>query len=761
MDPRADRIRQFFRGDRAVSHVIGFALLLGLVLMGSILVLVLGMGMLDSIEADSEAEITYAAVDSTEHGIQTTLETGQSQSVSADDYVAGGQVELVWFGDDPYTNESVTLPNLGALEYEVEGKKIVHQSGGTWEVSDSHHRTTTPPDIGYENGGIQVRFTEISREGTSSSGSTVSVNESSEYPELIGETERTAVDDNEYTNMSFTITSGYHELWYDYLHSEFDPDNDDDIEVESDGNEVTVTIENAYELETRGNFVVTDITLPEGNGLNVGEGETLPVEVEVENKGEEIASTDLNFTVDSEEHRSERITLEPDETETLEFSIDTDEYGMTAEESYEFEIDTEDHVVSEEFTVRYPHTYFEIHNIELDPADIDEGDAPSSDADWYPINLTIENRGIEDGNQSIGLEMDWEGDEGEVDVDPHVAIDQEESGLDIHRNFKETGETTIWINGSSILAGDYTVRFSTANDTREDYLSLEEGGMDPSDGSVTVDADKVTMSVMGTEASRVWSGAECNSGNCWKGWIPITSSVLVDGAEKYQWKDQNGENIVSENLNTKHYWDHTWSYTWDIPSGEEQQVTVEATTWECNDWEQVGTTPASGGGTWADLECAELGDDDITVNPAEAGDESNLVILEDGDEIKNVDQPGADQMSVGEILGDKIDEETGELQLTNNLSKNQVVFLAEVTHENADWDDVDPDDPGDPNFNDVIILLETENEIPDTLGKEVIRGADSGNSEFSEPEIADPGDPPREAVNDGTIDVRSGHVVIS
>jgi hypothetical protein len=228
--------------------------------------------------------------------------------------------------------------------------------------------------------------------------------------------------------------------------------------------------------------------------------------------------------------------------------------------------------------------------------------------------------------------------------------------------------------------------------------------------AVTVPAGEVKLSILGTEASIHRTGdGECDSGDCEKGWLPVTSTVLFDGEPAHRFPEsasQSGERTLEHNLNRPA--DHGDVITYETELEESTSVTLEASLYACDSFGfDTGYTDAPDvtGGPWDDKRCSGgLSEDPmVTVNPIENPEAPNLVALRDGDVVKNLEQPGVGQTSVNEMLDGKIDEDTGELE----LGDNQAVFLGELTESDAAYEDVDPDTSGDPNFNDFVVLLET------------------------------------------------------
>jgi len=239
---------------------------------------------------------------------------------------------------------------------------------------------------------------------------------------------------------------------------------------------------------------------------------------------------------------------------------------------------------------------------------------------------------------------------------------------------------------------------------------VDEGVAGEND-SVTAPPGDVAVTILGTEASlHRTDDSECLAGPCKKGWLPITATVLFDGEAHHRFPadaNQSGPKTLTHNLNTPAA--HDASFTYRTELRERTEVTLQASLYTCQEKgfeEGYSNTPNVTGGPWDDKRCTGgLSDDPmVSVDPVANPDEGNLVALRDGDVVKNLEQPGVGQTSITDLLADKVDEDTGEL----DLADNQVVFLGELTQSDANYDEVDVNTTGDPNFNDFVVLLESE-----------------------------------------------------
>ncbi len=216
--------------ETGVSHVVGFTLLLGIVLMGSVLVLVLGIGLLESLEDDSEAEITHSAIDTTEHSIETTASTDQTTSIPIDNYRPDGEVHIAWYNASAGAtkhdaveagNETVEIDPLGALVDESDDMTVILQGGGSWVDRNGEYRVNSEPDIGYEDESLQLRLLTLTEDEVQQSEGTAQPNPDSDLSERLEEASENATRDG-YNDMALVIESEYHDGWSEFLTSEFD-----------------------------------------------------------------------------------------------------------------------------------------------------------------------------------------------------------------------------------------------------------------------------------------------------------------------------------------------------------------------------------------------------------------------------------------------------------------------------------------------------------------------------------------------------------
>ncbi|WP_440988998.1 DUF7289 family protein [Haloarchaeobius baliensis] len=231
----------------------------------------------------------------------------------------------------------------------------------------------------------------------------------------------------------------------------------------------------------------------------------------------------------------------------------------------------------------------------------------------------------------------------------------------------------------------------------------------PIDSTFTVNAsnDSVTSStqfnatveLLGTELS----GLDTNNDRALYG--PTTFRVVAGSDEYTPWPDGDPDDGVAseaaeDDVNDPTEGEHQTHQLTDVAPGT--PITVRATSWSCSwysDAEDTGQDITVGGDDYDQWRCTDVDDQRISLNSS--GESSNLVVLQDGEQVPNFGAAGAEQRGLDEILGSRIDG-TGTLQ----LAPNEFVFLYELSEEDADPDDADGS--GDPDYNDAVVLVTIE-----------------------------------------------------
>ncbi|MFC4408727.1 DUF7289 family protein [Haloarchaeobius iranensis] len=220
---------------------------------------------------------------------------------------------------------------------------------------------------------------------------------------------------------------------------------------------------------------------------------------------------------------------------------------------------------------------------------------------------------------------------------------------------------------------------------------------DASNDSVTSSTQfNATVELLGTELSGLDNSSE----------IAIygltTFRIVADGDEYTPWPDGDPDDGIAaeaaeDDVNDPTEGEHQSYQLTDREQGT--AITVRATSWTCNDWEDSYQDITVDGTSYDQHRCEEANDKRISLNSS--GESSNLVVLEDGEAVPNFGAAGAEQRGLDEILGSRIDG-TGTLQ----LAPNEFVFLYELSEENAD--PANAGGSGDPDYNDAVVLVTIE-----------------------------------------------------
>lgn len=222
-----------------------------------------------------------------------------------------------------------------------------------------------------------------------------------------------------------------------------------------------------------------------------------------------------------------------------------------------------------------------------------------------------------------------------------------------------------------------------------------DGGIGSDDNEVVVQENaSVSATVLGTEVS--------SESVTSKYWAPVTMGILTDGTELRPWPDgpyDPSEAVtVEQNLNERDTQLTEWSHEFEVDAGT--SVSLRATQWDCDDWDYAGSDRPNHF-RWYHFDCGELGDVNVRTDASAGENPENVRVLGDGDEVPVLETRNR-QRNAEEVLGARLND-TGYL----DLAENEVVFLFELTDDDATWADA-ADGVGDPNYNDAIVLLRVE-----------------------------------------------------
>ncbi|SER80706.1 DUF7282 domain-containing protein [Natrinema salaciae] len=196
-----------------------------------------------------------------------------------------------------------------------------------------------------------------------------------------------------------------------------------------------------------------------GTNSPVEQGDQLAVEADVRNTGGEAGTQNVTLAVDGTTVDAESVSLEPGESRTASFAVDTD--GLDPGE-YPLAVSTANETA--ETTV--------IVEASGEPATFDVSitgtNSPVERGDPLAVEAELENVGDEAGTQDVGIAVDG------VPGEP-VSVSLEPG---------ETQTVTLNYETADLDPGEYPLAVSTANETAETTVTVEASG-EPAEFSVT------------------------------------------------------------------------------------------------------------------------------------------------------------------------------------------------------------------------------------------------------------------------------------
>ncbi|SDR44770.1 DUF7289 family protein [Natronobacterium texcoconense] len=514
--------------DRGVSPQIGFVLLVGMVIVGATLLAVTGWVLLDSLESESQAELTRSTIEVTDHGIATAASSGQMQTIPWEDanYRDDGEAYIVWHnGSVTGSNETVTIETIGAIEYELSDRTIAYQSGASWEVADGETRVVSSPNIGYDDDILQLHFTTLSQDAVSGTEAVVEPNPDSTLSDEIAIAADNATSEG-YNDLTLVVESDYHDGWQTHLESAFGADNvtsnADTPFIDGADGVVEVTIENATETEPP-KFLVTDdhgLTNDDLPGTNrfVDRADTaLNVSADIRNNGDESDSQNVTFTVldvDSVESDPKNVTRGGGEETAANLSIPPERHdNLTYGERHEYTVATEDDELDKPGSFYYAKQedpYLNVSNPRVDgELAEDPNDPVNATGEHVTVEVDVHNLGAHNASESE-LELELESDSADWSGTNASTID---------RTYGENATASWTFNRSLLPQGDLTATVDVIDDGNEvsGYLSIDDG-IDPDSDEVNLPSNtEVNVSIVGVEMSNS-NPLDCR--NCRNAYVP-------------------------------------------------------------------------------------------------------------------------------------------------------------------------------------------------------------------------------------------------
>ncbi|SIR98055.1 DUF7289 family protein [Natronorubrum thiooxidans] len=485
--------------DRGGAPIIGIVLLFGMVLAGAMLVIIAAGPLFDALESQSDRERAITYMGQTDQALATaTISDGpQPLEVPPDadmSVVDDGSIEVSWYNEsaDPWSGQACTAPTnesgtLGALEYELDDRTIVHQGGGVWEHDGDDTTVVSDPQIGYDGESLQLQLMQISESVVDGSGLAATADHSKSMA-LTNEIQATA-SDCDGSNVAFRIESSYHEGWATFLEDALGEDENPKVDVihHEDHETVEAVIEDVRKPVEMPTFMVKE---DKGIGIAGEQGKAQPsyddrldnadnrvfyIETVIKNEGTKRVGQNVTVTVFNESgalfNTSENSgKLGPGQNTTLggqdELSFKYGEdFGGTLEVGniYEYSIETEDHQPDDRGSFYYGKAdpYFELlDNVET-----------SVDGDNVTITVPVMNLGIEDGDQDVTLEFLGETNTQKIDL-----------------NYGAEGTVEWEINKSAIPVGEHEFTITTDENGSEVNGTIE-GDATGGDGMAFVVVD--------------------------------------------------------------------------------------------------------------------------------------------------------------------------------------------------------------------------------------------------------------------------------
>lgn len=795
------RCVHFAKPDRSVSPVVGIVLLFGMVAVAATVLAITGLALVEDLETNAEAEQARACLEGASHDIETVLAVDSQESIPCEpDYRAEGSVTLTWFDDDPARGRTVTIDTLGAFEYRLTDRTLAYQSGGIFETRDGSASVLRAPNVGFDNSTLKLGFVELTRASTDDARVVARIDHEQ------SRSLTTAIENASsqgYETLRIEVTSAYHDAWYDHLTNTLTSDTRANVTVthHESSERVVATIEDFFHAGPQ--FEVTDLEAT--RHVEYRATEELTVAANVTNTGTRPGNDTVEFAIDSDENYTATVstgTLDPGETTTVLFdgvfgrgdvAAKGNDHNLSRYGEYEYTIETSNVTARGSFFLSHPNDA--VYRLE----DVDHETTRST----IDITADVTNIGSEATPRDVTVTL--QGDH--EDLPDPLAEWNEEITLDPW----DDGTIDVTLNRSALPSGlNYTYTVSVNNPTDvcdwdgetnakvcERQGTFDRPGREnPIDEIVIDEPSDVAVKLLGTEISAEWG-----YGDSWtKRWAPVTASAVV-GDTRYRFLPNGsvaeidyddphdtdpGEQMEDFNLNTFGTQETVYRHEESIEDGT---VTIEATYWTCEDWSTVGSDEWNGR-TYTHQECTDFGGP-ITVDVASGtvDADSGFVMTRSADrtELPAIEEGYDRQRNVTEVFTDgteDVDVVDGELTLGANdfafmleTTMDQSTLVDEYDHSYSGEYDLATDnrtelnlaawdvaqhyrsksrtETGDPNFNDVIGLVEVE------PGERYFDGPNGVLLSFEiDGTAVDPDETLPEPDGGGTVDVGAGSGVV-
>ncbi|WP_323675668.1 vWA domain-containing protein [Halorubellus sp. PRR65] len=265
------------RDDRGVSELVGVVLLFGIVIAGSAMIFVSGTAVTDDVRAEGRVDAASSAFSEMDSSVQSLAQRrGNDQEAVSMGAVDPNDADIRDSGElEIQINENsacTATMDLSALEYENDGgTTIAYEGGAIWKRTDAGLVTHKAPELGYQDGALQLQVVRID-------GSVEDDEMSVDYDraESISKTEGIREDlfgtsnCRRPENFSITVTSDYYRGWTDHLESQFGESN---VNVEGDDQKVTARADLDVEydvIDIPGSGPGTVVPSSSGDAIQVG-----------------------------------------------------------------------------------------------------------------------------------------------------------------------------------------------------------------------------------------------------------------------------------------------------------------------------------------------------------------------------------------------------------------------------------------------------------------------------------------------------------
>lgn len=247
--------------ERGQAELVGVVLLIGLTILGTTAIVVLGTGTIADSRADSEIQSTEHAMtlfDSKaanvalgESSVQTVQfgRTGGQFAIEEDvgtmriEHRTEDGSEPVDWGDCG-TESDVCEIDLGTLVYTHGGTEIAYQGGGVWKHQNGGTTMVSPPEFHYRGETLTLPIVTMTGEGTASGGPAATVRSEADRPAPVY---TGAIDQG---NVTVTVESPYYQGWQQH----FEQRTNGNVTVDHAAESVTVEL---ISPEMQGEFALT------------------------------------------------------------------------------------------------------------------------------------------------------------------------------------------------------------------------------------------------------------------------------------------------------------------------------------------------------------------------------------------------------------------------------------------------------------------------------------------------------------------------